>query len=70
MPKSTSDESLWGSDVRVSTPEPGIHYAGLTIDFGGIGFSPAGIMFPFTEADREEFYTAPFGPNSVPGPIQ
>lgn len=62
----TSNERLWGSDVKISIPEPSQLYANNTVDFGGIGFTPMGIVFPFTEADREEFYTAPYGPNSVP----
>ncbi len=65
--KATSNERNWGSNVPVSIPEPPKQsFSDLTVDMGGLGFSPLGIIFNMSEADREEFYTAPYGPNSVP----
>lgn len=61
-----SRKQPWASDVRVSQPIAPTSDMPVLVDFGGAGFTAGGPAPALSEADAEEWFTPPIGPEEVP----
>jgi hypothetical protein len=56
----TSDD--WGSDVRISQPQPADPDIPVVVDLGGFGFTPNGLVHNITSTEVEEVFSPTFAP--------
>lgn len=56
----------WASDVKISMPQPCDDPDGVSVSFGGIGFTPMGMRFDYTQAERDQFYSSLYAPSLGP----
>lgn len=57
------DRDRWASDGPVSAPKPNDRITDVvTVDLGGMVFTPVGIALPVTTALHEERYSPAWGP--------
>lgn len=64
---SETPEAPWGADGPISTPEPLATRDVQMVSFGGLAFTPMGLVFDLTEVDREEHYAPRYGPEGDDG---
>jgi hypothetical protein len=56
------ETSAWGTDGPISMPVPPAGDAGELVSFGGMAWSPAGLVHDLTEVDRESIYAEAYAP--------
>lgn len=60
-------DDQWGTDTSISMPQADKVPDAVHVDLGGFAFTPQGLVFNLTEADREGLISAPYSPESFSG---
>lgn len=60
-------KDVWGTDTRVSKPEPPADDTPVLVSFGGFGFGAGGICHDVSASDVEEIFFPSFAPEGFNG---
>ncbi len=58
----SNDGPTWGADTAISMPQPDGRDPGQRVEFGGLAFTPLGIVHDLTDVDLEELLASGYGP--------